>query len=438
MNFILENQGIHSYLVYSIEQDDEIDSMSLGMIMNNKISGISPAIFIQKDMSKFIKYNITSKISVKQLFTGTVNKKCLLSVFNGIVDGLLATEEYMIDIKSIILDPDFIFADVSTFETNLICLPVSNKSQNVVDCGDFFKRIMFNTRFDQSENCDYVTKIIGYLNNTKAFSLQDFKKLLLDIQKNINITVNKPVPNTQVQAPLTKASATPAQQPKATPEKKPPMPSVAIPPVAPKEKKSEVPAEKDNGEKMSLFYLLQHYNAENVEKYKAQKASKSDKNKASEPKKPATNPGFAIPGQENAPVVKEQDKAQEAPNPQIKPQVSPADFGETVVLTPFKSEKTVKPYLIRLKNNEKVEIDKIIFRIGKARNYVDYCISDNTTISRKHAYIITKGEEYFIVDTNSTNHTFVNGSKIQVETEVKINPGDKIRLSNEDFELKLL
>ena len=75
--------------------------------------------------------------------------------------------------------------------------------------------------------------------------------------------------------------------------------------------------------------------------------------------------------------------------------------------------------------------------MGKERSFVDYFIGDNTAVSRSHANFITRDGEYFVVDTNSTNHTFVNGQMIQSNSEVKISHGDTIRLGNEDFEFKI-
>ena len=65
---------------------------------------------------------------------------------------------------------------------------------------------------------------------------------------------------------------------------------------------------------------------------------------------------------------------------------------------------------------------------------MDYFISDNTAISRSHANVISRDGEYFVVDTNSTNHTYVNGMMIQSNVETKIADGAKIRLANEEFE----
>ena len=156
MNFTFENQGTHTYLVYTVVENDTVDSMSLGMLTNNRIPGLAHTLFTQMDATKFIKYDVSAKISVKQFFTGQVNKKRLIGVFNGIVDAMLSAEDYMIDVNSILLDLNYIFADVSTCDTVLICLPIVSDDLRTQDLGAFFKNIMFTTQFDQTENCDHV------------------------------------------------------------------------------------------------------------------------------------------------------------------------------------------------------------------------------------------------------------------------------------------
>ena len=87
MNFSYENQGGSTFLVYSVAEDEQLDSMSVGMITNNKIPGLVMAVFTQMDTKKFVKYNVSSKIPVKQFFPGPINKKRLLGICHGIVDG---------------------------------------------------------------------------------------------------------------------------------------------------------------------------------------------------------------------------------------------------------------------------------------------------------------------------------------------------------------
>ena len=211
MKFSYESQGTHTYLVYTVAEDDAIDTMSLGMLTNNKIHGLAHALFTQMNTAKFIKYDVTAKISVRQFFTGQVNKKRLIGVFKGIVDALLSTEDYMIDINSILLDLDYIFADVSTCETTMICLPIISDDLSNVDFCGFFKNIMFTTQFDQSENCDYVARIINYLNGSIGFSLTDFKALLDTIGGGAtSVPAQRPVAPSQ---PSTNATSVQQQQP---------------------------------------------------------------------------------------------------------------------------------------------------------------------------------------------------------------------------------
>ena len=143
MKFTFENQGTNTYLVYTVQPEDTIDTMSLGMLTNNKILGLAPTQFMQMDTVKYIKYNVSARVSAKQFFSGAVNKKRLIGVFKGIVNAMLSAEDYMIDIRTIVMDMDYIFADVSTCETVLVCLPITKIEQNPVDLRGFFKTIVF-------------------------------------------------------------------------------------------------------------------------------------------------------------------------------------------------------------------------------------------------------------------------------------------------------
>lgn len=43
------------------------------------------------------------------------------------------------------------------------------------------------------------------------------------------------------------------------------------------------------------------------------------------------------------------------------------------------------------------------------------------------------GENCYVVDRNSTNRTFLNGSPIPVKTEIQLSDGDIVKFSNEEF-----
>lgn len=530
MIFTYENQGTNTYLVYQVQQEDEVDSMSLGMLTNNKIAGLAPVLVHQLDNDRFIKYNVSAKVSVKQFFAGPVNRKRLVGVFCGILDAMLSAEEYMIDSHSILLDLDYIYADVSTCETVLICLPIVQELQMDVDLKMLFQQIVFSTRFDQTENCDYVAQIINYLNSSIVFSLEEFREVLHKIDETGSDKAGGMQQTTVQQTPPLYQSAMPdkgnyqakqeVRQPSAQPPQgaaslvqpslgavNPVQPSVqqprrmmgqpaVTPPQqhtavsAPNKKKKQTQNSSGNEKQISMFYLLQHYNKENKELYKAQKEAKKAGGKNTKAPQQTSNMGFAVPGQPanavpsqripqpttpqgKAPSAPAQARQAAIPQQQVQPvsqsavlpqaapvpQIStaadfsgvkekPMNFGETTVLNgPRKGETTVlnmaqaqvqnKPHLVRLKNNEKIDLNKPVFRIGKEKSYVDYFVSDNTAISRSHANFITRDGEYFVMDTNSTNHTYVNGAMIQSNMETKIAHGSTIRLANEDFEFRL-
>lgn len=104
--------------------------------------------------------------------------------------------------------------------------------------------------------------------------------------------------------------------------------------------------------------------------------------------------------------------------------------GETTVLN---GNNHVRASLTRVKTNEKVYITKQLFRVGKERNKVDYCVTNNNAVSRIHADIVYKNGQYFVIDNNSTNYTFVNGQMIAAKQEVALSDGDRIKFAEEEF-----
>ena len=538
MKLSFENQGTNTYLVCALASGETLDSTCLGMIVNNRIAGLAPALYSQMDDQKFLKYNVSAKISATQLFEGVVNKKRLLGVFRGIVRAVLSAEDYMIDPSMLLLNLDYVFADVTTAETLVICLPLADERRPAVDFGQYFRDLVFHTRFDQTENCDYVARLINYLNGTPVFSLAEFSRLLEELSSDAPAApaqaapqpVRSAAPQPAVPAQPAAASAAPqpvqpAAQPRQPAPQAPQHPQqMQVPPAAagkkqkPEKKKAAkqtapaqpVPPRPEGEKEISMFTLLMHYSKENKELYKAQQAAKKAAKEAAsaqsvpQPGQPAPagakaapSSGFAVPGQSQtglavpgrpqpgfnvpgrpqqgfavpgqpqqgfaapaqspAPAPAQPAPVQAAAPVQSRPvqsrpvqpaapvpQVQPASFGETTVLGGSAGETTVlgaatpaapvQPYLLRVKNNERIVLNKPSFRIGKERSFVDYFIADNTAISRSHANIINRDGEYFIVDTNSTNHTYVNGVMIRSNVETKLTHGTKITLANESFE----
>ena len=486
--FSVETGSTGTYLVYEFLPEEEIDTLSLGMLMNNKISNVIPIVFTQIDSSKIIKYNISSKITLAQFFNGVVNKKRLLTVFSSILKAITQATEYMIDSSSFMIDMEHIYVDVSTCQAHMLCMPLMEFVDTPFDLSSFFKNIVFNTQFDQTENTNYVVKLISYLNGATTISIDDFSKFVNELlygqqeqkpapsKPEVQQPVKQEPVKEQVQKPVV-ANTVPATPQKDSPvkveEKKPvieiPTPAKTVGGFAvPGGKTVKTEKEPAKEKKGGLFGFMKKDDekskkAEKQEKPKKQPKEKVDKknNKATQnkgfniPGQTAPNKGFSIPGKEqpsnsssgSVQTVNTPQKAEVTPTPSVTPvaPVSTPSFnfgettvlgggaiGETTVLNPDAMPKS-QAYLIRKKNNEKIILDKDVFKLGKERNFVDYFIGDNTAISRSHANIISRNGEYFVVDTNSTNHTYINGMMLLAGTESKVNSGDIIRLANEEF-----
>ncbi len=258
-----------------------------------------------------------------------------------------------------------------------------------------------------------ISSNINPVNNTMGGSAQKFGQVKPNVQK--PVTPNAP------------AFAIPGQQSSAV--QKPAKPQPVVP----------AKAKKTEDKKMSLFGLLAHYNKDNVELYKKQKEeakkAKANATKSSKKATPVAKP------EQPAVTPTTQPPVQPVYYPPVQPVPVQNSFNETTVLGPaFGGETTILnespisgPYLTRVKTGDKISVNKPVFRIGKEKSYVDYFIGDNTAISRSHANIHTDNGEYYIEDTNSTNHTYVNGTLINSNVKVKLTNGDKVRLANEDF-----
>ena len=555
--FKYENQGASSFLVYQLKEEDVLDNISLNMLTSNKAKGLASTNYMQMDTQRFIRYTITGKITANQFFARPVTKQSFMGIFRGITEAMVSAEEYMLDPACILLDLNQIYTDVSTGETECICLPVENEKEQK-DQREFLKSVMFQAQFENPEEGSYVTRILNYLNSIPVFSSLDFLNLLTEMEREGKKDRTPPAPaakeslqqgvaefgnavaNSSVagmaasffeQSSLSSVGA-PLKQENAVEED---IPDIPVPDDIPKE------------ERISLFYLLQHYNNNRAKEYMAQQkqlkarkealkkielAKKGGKKKSAaslnlpggkaktasavpKAKKPSSGgfsfqvpgkesgkdkPGEDLPGIKSLPNTPVNSQGNSAGNPKFsapvgsgmnipksnpsvgsgmnipksnpsaaKGNLQPAkpsplfshqqeavgnggrNFGDTTVLhSGFRGEETSvlnytkapdtpkQPYLLRIKNGERIPITGSIFRLGKEEKFVDYVIHDNEAISRSHANIISRNGQYFLQDNNSTNHSFLNGQQCVSNVELPLQDKASIRLGNEEFQFLLL
>ena len=543
MRLTYEIQGSTTYLVYQVELDQKLDMAGVRMLTSNHIPGLAQAAFSQMDDERFIKYNISGRIASEQLFMGAIRKQSFLGVLSGIATAIVSAEEFLLDVNMFLLDMKYMFTDVSTGDTVLLCLPEEREGGQEVNVRDFIKKIMYNTAFDQSENCDYVAKLINYLNSSSAFSVEDFLTLLEQLRDEVPETRNETQPRVyhgestgrKIEEKQRQSAEQPSEDECRYQEAyhrtqegsavSPPAVLAMKEPVSAPVEESAPSADVPDEPAMSLVYLLRHYTKENANIYKAQqdkkknakdtKLGKTGEKKEKKPeaikkeKKPTKEKaavpsvGFAVPGMEqpggdyaspNAEQLREkaqQSQRKSAPEPQLPAQPlpqrkqeapaasgnvaqalkesaqdamdqprgssypttgAPANYGATDFFDEGKDlaeeetellgyghceRQTVTPHLIRRKNNERIPIDKALFRMGRDTDFNDYAIVDNRFVGHSHCHITSDNGEYLIHDDNSKNHTKVNGEFVLPGQPVKLAHDYVVSVADEEFVFKL-
>ena len=469
-----------SFVTYKLEHQESLDRMTMGMLTNNKIKGMIPIDYSQIDSERWIKYDITSMQPLQSYLSGILTRKKALGIFSQIVNTFLLAEDYMIDASFIILDINNIYINAGTEELGIICLPVSGFVSNVT-LQDLAANITRRGQFNSRENCDYVTKILNFVNGSQ-FSIAGFKDLLDELTRD---SVQR-IQRENMDHDMTGEAESALEEVNG-------QMAVAVESVA------DMVGQNTGNQRQQGIWIGDGKGGSSSaggaappgsrEKQKKEKkgllGKKMKKAKKEQKVKPPSggvdNNGMMIPGMDSLQEQKllEPSKPTEKPSagavspppgrPVMKPAVPPdlsgiasqinmgqpritnsvdkpewsisQDLGSGVGVSDntmmLKLEEEPTAVLCRVRTGEEKVVDKGELVMGKASSGVDYCIRDNTTISRVHAKILRHGTQYFIQDNDSMNHTYVDGRQVMKGEELPIQNGSRIRLSDEEFIFKL-
>ncbi|MBR3771093.1 MAG: FHA domain-containing protein [Clostridium sp.] len=415
--FMIENQGIQTFLVCKLADEEIIDEVGYETVHGSQVPGILPTFLVTNETERMLKFNISSRISLEHFFSGVMNRTGFLSAFTSIVHTLKKSQEYMIDERYFLLDSQYIFVNVGTREAELMCIPVLHTEESV-DIASFLKGIVFQTQFDPSENANYVAQIICYLNDRENFcitGLLDELEKIIEEEPSLKLFY-------EGRARVTTMDFAHTNQPE--------------------------PVQADwTGPMQSSFRGNDVYFAETLVlnsgmlKEKQERIERPDAVGETVQKKGKRSFRELFSGKRKKEQVTREEELlvsaieEELPISFQERECSTyqAELGEDIPVQNLFNQAYVK----RLKTNEQIMIDKQVFKLGKERTFVDYCIVDNPTVSRSHANIVFEDDEYYIIDMNSKNHTYVNGRMIPSGTKIKLIHGSRIKLSNEEFEFFL-
>lgn len=407
MKLTIETRDVNTFLTANLGEQDAIDEFDFGMIKNNTIQGLIPAMYLEIDGTRKFKYNITSTISLKRFLAGEISRKTFLNLLRSFQKSFAEQQEYMMKQEYVLLDYEHVFINPAKEQVCLVCIPVTSieKEQNL---GSFFKDLLFHAKYRKNEDNTYVAELINFLSTGKGFSLECFGGILDEmIMKSQGY---HPKQKEYIfQGEMINKFEKPAKEYKM---------EVKEPDVGNSEKKNSglnmgfhIPDNK--------FMNEQEINGDNEGKKGFSLFGKKKKTEAGEYKRERVERAEKV-----KPTLPETDVA-----------IKGYEVNREGKLVPCDGRKGIGalPYLIRVSTNEKIQITGEVFRIGRGRRYTNYCIMDNPEVGRNHADIVKSSQGYKIIDNNSKNHTYINGTQIASECPIPLEHGMTISLSGERF-----
>lgn len=388
--FEVKNHGLENFLVYWSKDKNDIEKKAVEIIRENRSTIIEPLEEVEEEGKYGFQYNIAYKATLRKYFMQAMGKEEVLKLLEKLIEALQFLKNKGIDEKYLYLNLDYIFVDFVTRDISFLCIPEDRELVGNSSLREFLKELLMSITYKEEEDIYYIAKLVVYVSNNRCIEIENFEELVLNlketkmIQSQPQVTVGQP---TTLPTPPT--PPTPSMTNFRTPQ---------APHLAPKREET-------------------------------------------------------VQGSQPKPIKLE--AAKPAPSGSLVAHPEIGEHDETTVLTtpsgtlkePLKTkrglfqravEKRPTPTLIRTKNQEKIMINKNVFRIGKSKTDADYTVEDNVAISRVHAIIHKRDGACYIKDNDSTNNTYVNGTILKGEKEQLLMKGMKISLADEEFIFELL
>lgn len=490
--FTYENQGTYTFLIYTADSEEETDNVAVGMTANNKMEGIISPGIQQKNMKMVYKYNITSLTALEDVLLSVLNEKKLVHLLESMTKSILYSQQYLLTEENFLLDTAHIYVRAASGEASLIVSPVVKTGG--ISFQNFIKEILNSVISDEAEDCSYIVKIRNYINRRDGFSYEGFLNILGKLGSSNNSVYSRAdIQENQMMASVVQTNyagisekpeiSTPVQ-----PQQQAEADFAGI--HIPAEKQTDLVSDNKNvaseaakPEKEKGFGFGKLFG-------KKERAASETKEKNSPlnfayPGKTDSHvrvsgiPSMAIPGrnnrsisqmdesqqqkkpiaQDSSPLVQKENVQQSveqnssASGEKIKSHVE-EDYGNTIMMADDDEAATVllfsensllsdigsvgtKVYITRVKNQQKMEIAKQMFKIGRSADTADFYVAGNGMVGREHAFILTEGGKVFIKDNNSMNHTYVNDVMVNAGERVELKNQDIIRLADEIFEITI-
>lgn len=418
-----------------------------------------------------LEFSIDGDMSLSQIMQKPVFRDELVEYIFSISKQLVSVIQNGLALEKVVWDTNYMYVRFSDFSIQLLYLPLESKFDKK-DIGEFVKSILSGFVYAHTPAIECANQIVDYFNDHREFDAFHFNEFVSDLRASSQLLIiqgekgkskvltsnenNKELAIHKAEEAARKAEEARMQaenEVKRQIEEAKYQAEVARQAEETRMKaeaarveaeiwRQKVTAEAKDYEQTAVLTAQDMYsyqgNSDDSERLKAEemfrnaeeeriRAEKVSSQYADEIRRAREQEMHAEEAKRQAGLAKL--KAEEAKRLSEQPDEEPPTtlFSNRTLVTGS------KPTLTRKTTGESVQINKQVFCIGKADQGVDYKVTGNKSISRRHAYITSINGTHYLRDNNSTNHTFLNGTQVYSNVDVAIPDNSVIRLSNEEF-----
>ncbi|MEH7384199.1 DUF6382 domain-containing protein [Bacillus sp. JJ1521] len=409
----IENYGVSKFIFYKVPREIRVDFTEADKLKNNKVPGLLPCVVINKDDEAYFRYDLVSEVTLGLTSTNQLTKEQIHSFFTNIVETLIEAERVGLNVNNFVFDENYIFIDNFSNRLILLYMPIKNNIFEKVSIREFFTNFLHSHSYDENDDLTFFVRLHNYFAKAEEINLYAFQKklheLLLNKPESPQSFKNLPI---QDEEPRTPNYYSPGSEIKATEENS----------VITSEYSSKW-SDKKTRQKLEIEEEVQYKRITRTELGEGNSLL-------------AGGTSINIKPNVGSPISFDtEDPEEEEGTTVLTAYKEPEEEEGTTALGVGTSFHQQQPFLLTA-TQEKIMVTKRVFKIGRDPGVTDYT-SKNKVVGRVHAELITDNGEYFIVDKESRNGSFVNGVKLIPKNKVKIKHEDKIKLANEEFVFRL-
>ena len=190
VSFKVRNIGSEKYLSYILNDDCEFDEELLDYLGENKIPELIDIIYEEDDENDYLTYNVTGRTTVDALLSNTVNAEKILGIVRGVASGIVNLRDLGIPASYVILHKGFTYVNPVTYDVGMLCVPVEADANINAEFRTFVKDILTSVKYDDSEDCNYVARLLNLL-NTDKFTVRNFYSQLTELMESAGMQVEE-------------------------------------------------------------------------------------------------------------------------------------------------------------------------------------------------------------------------------------------------------